>query len=49
MTEGKIGFGKASDRVKAKKHRPSGIPVGVLWGAVTGALSLEGRELDRSS
>ena len=27
--KGKSGFGKASDRVKAKDHRPSGIPVEV--------------------
>ena len=39
----KSGFGKASDKVEAKEHRPSGIPVGVWWGA----LSVEGRKLDR--
>ena len=43
--KGKSGFGKASDRAKAKEHRPSGIPVGVWWGA----LAAEGRKLDRCS
>ena len=43
--KGKSGFGKANDRVEAKEHRPSGIPVGVWWGA----LSTEGRKLDRCS
>ena len=41
----KSGFGKASDRVEAEEHRPSGIPVGVWWDA----LSAEGRKLDRCS
>ncbi len=31
----RCGFGKANDRVEAKEHRPSGIPVGVWWGALT--------------
>ena len=43
--KGKSGFGKANDRVEAEEHRPSGIPVGVWWGA----LSIEGRKLDRCS
>ena len=41
--KGKSGFGKANDRVEAEEHRPSGIPVGVWWGA----LSVEGEKLDR--
>ena len=36
-------FGKASDRAKAKEHRPQGIPVNLWWGA----LSME--KLDRCS
>ena len=40
-----ISHGKASDRVKAKDHRPSGILGEVWWGA----LSREGRKLDRCS
>ena len=43
--KGKSGFGKANDRVEAKEQRPSGIPVEVWWGA----LSVEGRKLDRCS
>ena len=43
--KGKSGFGKASDRAKAKDHRPSGILGEVWWGA----LSVEGRKLDRCS
>ena len=43
--KGESGFGKASDRVEAKKHRPLGIPVGEWWGS----LSIEGRKLDRCS
>ena len=43
--KGKSGFGKASDRVKAKEHRRSGILGEVWWGA----LSKEGRKLDRCS
>ncbi len=43
--KGKSGFGKANDRVEAKNHRPVGIQVGVWWGA----LSIEGRKLDRCS
>ena len=43
--KGESGFGKASDRAKAKEHRRSGIPVGEWWGA----LSAEGRKLDRCS
>ena len=43
--KGESGFGKASDRVKAKDHRPSGILGEVWWGA----LSVEGRKLDRCS
>ena len=43
--KGKSGFGKASDRVEAKEHRPSGILVEVWWVA----LSEEGRKLDRCS
>ena len=43
--KGESGFGKASDRVKAKEHRPYGISVEVLWGA----LSIEGKQLDRCS
>ena len=43
--KGESGFGKASDRVKAKDHRPSGILGEVWWGA----LSREGRKLDRCS
>ena len=43
--KGKSGFGKANDRVEAKEQRPSGIPVEVWWGA----LSIEGRKLDRCS
>ena len=39
--KGKSGFGKANNRVEAKEHFPSGIPVGVWWGS----LSIEGREL----
>ena len=41
--KGESGFGKASDRVKAKDHRPQGIPVVVRWGA----LSVGGEKLDR--
>ena len=37
--KGKSGFGKASDKAKAKDHRPSGILGEVWWGA----LSAEGR------
>ena len=37
----KSGFGKANDRVKAKDHRPQGIPVIVWWGA----LSVQGKKL----
>ena len=43
--KGESGLGTANDRVEAKEHRPSGIPVGVWWGA----LSIEGRKLDRCS
>ena len=43
--KGESGFGKASDRVKAKDHRPSGTLGEVWWGA----LSIEGRKLDRCS
>ena len=43
--KGKSRFGKANDRVEAKERRPSGIPVEVWWGA----LSVEGRKLDRCS
>ncbi len=43
--KGKSGFGKANDRVKDEEHRPSGIPVGVWWGA----LSVQGRKVDRCS
>ena len=43
--KGESGFGKASDRVKAEDHRPSGILGEVRWGA----LSREGRTLDRCS
>ena len=43
--EAKSGFGKASDRVKAKDHRPSEILGEVWWGT----LSIEGRKLDRCS
>ena len=43
--QGESGFGKASDRVKAKDHRPKGILGEVWWGA----LSREGRKLDRCS
>ena len=39
------GFGKASDRVEAKDHLPLGILGEVWWGA----LSIEGRKLDRCS
>ena len=39
------GFGKASDRAKAKDHRPQGIPVVVRWEA----LSVEGEKLDNCS
>jgi len=42
--KGESGFGKASDRVKAKDHRPSGILGEVWWGA----RSKEGRKLDRA-
>ena len=42
---GKSGFGKASDRVKAEDHRPEGILGEVWWGA----LSREGKKLDRCS
>ena len=42
---GESGFGKASDRVKAKDHRPSRILSEVWWGA----LSVEGKKLDRCS
>ena len=40
--KGESGFGKASDRAKAKDHRPQGIPVVVWWGA----LSVERKKLD---
>ena len=43
--KGESGFGKTSDRVKAKDHRPSGTLGEVWWGA----LSVEGRKLDRCS
>ena len=43
--KGESGFGKANDRVEAKDHRPSGILGEVWWGA----LSREGRKLDRCS
>ena len=43
--KGESGFGKASDRAKAEDHRPSGILGEVWWGA----LSREGRKLDRCS
>ena len=43
--KGESGFGKASDRVKAKDHRLSGTLGEVWWGA----LSREGRKLDRCS
>ena len=43
--KGKNGFGKASDRAKAKDHRPQGILVVVR----RGALSAEGKKLDRCS
>ncbi len=36
------GFSKTNDRVKAKDHRPQGIPVVVWWGAH----SAEGEKLD---
>ena len=42
--KGKSGFGKANDRVEAKEHRPSGIPVEVWWGALS---ALSGREKAR--
>jgi len=41
---GECGFGKASDRVKAKDHRPEkGFSVVVWWGT----LSVEGEKLGR--
>ena len=43
--KGESRFGKANDRVEAKEHLPSGIPVQVWWGA----LSVEGRKLDLCS
>ncbi len=43
--KGESGFGKASNRVKAEDHRPSGILGEVWWGA----LSSEGKKLDRCS
>ena len=43
--KGESGFGKASDRVKAKDHHPSEILGEVWWGA----LSKEGKRLDRCS
>ena len=43
--KGESGFGKASDRAKAKEHRPYGFSVEVWWGA----LSVEGKKLDRCS
>ena len=43
--KGERGFGKASDRVKAEDHRPSGA-LGEVW---CGALSREGKKLDRCS
>ncbi len=43
VTDKGNGFGKASD--KAEDHRPSGILGEVWWGA----LSTEGRKLDRCS
>ena len=43
--KGESGFGKASDRGKSKDHRPYGILGEVWWGA----LSVEGRKLDRCS
>ena len=42
-SKGESGFGKASDRAKAKDHRPQGIPVVVWWGA----LSVDGEKLGR--
>ena len=42
--KGESAFGKASDRVKAEDHRPQGILGEVWWGA----LSTEGRKLDRA-
>ena len=42
---GESGFGKARERVGAEDHRPSGILGEVWWGA----LSKEGRKLDRCS
>ena len=43
--KGESGFGEANDRVEAaaKDHRPSGILGEVWWGA----LSVEGKKLDR--
>ncbi len=41
--KGESGFGKANDRVEAKDHSTSGILGEVWWGA----LSIEGRKLDR--
>jgi len=43
--KGESGFGKASDRSMAEDHRPSGILGEVWWGA----LSIEGKKLDRCS
>ena len=43
--KGESGFGKANDRVEANDHRPLGILSEVWWGA----LSREGRKLDRCS
>ncbi len=43
--KGKSEFGKANDRVETKDHRPWGILGEVWWGA----LSREGRKLDRCS
>ena len=43
--KGKSGFCKANDRVEAEDHRPYGILGEVWWGAI----SREGRKLDRCS
>ena len=43
------GFGKASDRVKAKEHRPYGILGGSVVGCPSVLHSVEGKKLDRCS
>ncbi len=43
--KGESGFGKASDRLKSEDHCPYWILSEVWWGA----LSVEGRKLDRCS